>query len=47
MSSSRCGELVCGIGLLNSQVRRENRKEKEGEEREVTGRERERRMTEL
>jgi hypothetical protein len=42
MPSSRCGELVCGVGLSNRQVRRENRKEKEGEEREGSRRERER-----
>ena len=40
MPSSRCGELVRGVGLSNRQVRRENRKEKEGEERGVAERER-------
>ena len=34
MFSSRRGKLFCGVGLSNRQVRRENRKEKEGEERE-------------
>ena len=41
MPSSPCGEQVCGVGLLNSQASRENRKEIKGEEREVAWRERE------
>lgn len=39
--SSRCGELGCGVGLSNRQVRRENLKEKEEEEREGSRKERE------
>ena len=34
LPSSQCGELVCGVSLSNCQVKRENHKENEGEERE-------------